>query len=53
VLEVFVGLVQAFVFTMLALVFFSMATIGHGDHHDDHGERDHGGHGEVAHAPAH
>jgi F-type H+-transporting ATPase subunit a len=39
VLEVFVGAVQAFVFTMLALVFFSMATVGHGDHHDEHAEQ--------------
>ncbi|HXF62486.1 MAG TPA: F0F1 ATP synthase subunit A [Caldilineaceae bacterium] len=42
ILEVFVGLVQALVFMMLALVFFSMATISHG--HNDHGE--HHGHGE-------
>lgn len=34
--EVFVGFVQAFVFMMLALVFFNMATISHG--HDDHGD---------------
>lgn len=33
ILEVFVGFVQALVFTMLALVFFSMATMGHGDAH--------------------
>lgn len=32
-LEVFVGLVQAFVFAMLALVFFTEATISHADHH--------------------
>ncbi len=34
-LEVFVGFMQAFVFLMLALVFFNLATIGHGgeDHH--------------------
>ncbi len=37
-LEVFVGFVQALVFMMLALVFFSMATISHGgDHGSDHG----------------
>ena len=36
-LELFVGFVQALVFTMLALVFFSMATMGHGDH-GDHAE---------------
>lgn len=34
VLEIFVGFVQALVFMMLALVFFTMATIGHG--HDEH-----------------
>jgi F-type H+-transporting ATPase subunit a len=34
--EIFVGFVQAFVFMMLALVFFTMATISHG--HDDHGD---------------
>lgn len=39
VLEAFVGFVQAFVFCMLALVFFSMATQGHGD--DGHHEESH------------
>lgn len=34
VLEIFVGFVQALVFMMLALVFFTMATISHG--HDEH-----------------
>jgi F-type H+-transporting ATPase subunit a len=36
VLEVGVGAIQAFVFMMLALVFFTMATISHGheQHHD-------------------
>jgi F-type H+-transporting ATPase subunit a len=33
-LEILVGFVQALVFMMLALVFFSMATMSHG--HDDH-----------------
>jgi len=32
-LEILVGAVQALVFMMLALVFFSMATISHGDEH--------------------
>lgn len=41
--EVFVGFVQAFVFMMLALVFFTMATISHS--HDDHGH----GEGHAAH----
>lgn len=45
ILEVFVGLVQALVFMMLALVFFSMATISHG--HDDHDEH-HGHEGQQA-----
>jgi len=36
ILEAFVGFVQALVFTMLALVFFSMATVGH--HDDSHAE---------------
>lgn len=31
-LEIFVGFVQALVFTMLSLVFINMATIGHDDH---------------------
>ncbi len=38
-LEVLVGAVQALVFAMLSLVFFTMATISHG--HDDHGEAHH------------
>jgi F-type H+-transporting ATPase subunit a len=37
-LETFVGFVQALVFTMLALVFFSMATVGHHDHEESHAE---------------
>lgn len=42
-LEIFVGVIQALVFMMLALVFFTMATISHG--HEEHG---HDGHGHVA-----
>lgn len=38
ILETFVGFVQALVFTMLALVFFSMATVGHHDHEEGHAE---------------
>ena len=30
-LELFVGVIQAFIFAMLTLVFATMATIGHGD----------------------
>lgn len=32
-LEIFVGLIQAFVFAMLTLVFFSVGVISHDDHH--------------------
>ena len=32
-LELFVGFIQALVFSMLSLVFFNMATIGHGEEH--------------------
>jgi F-type H+-transporting ATPase subunit a len=35
-LEVFVGFVQALVFMMLALVFFQMASVGHGGHDEHH-----------------
>jgi F-type H+-transporting ATPase subunit a len=35
-LELFVGFIQALVFMMLAVVFFSTAVISHGDHGDDH-----------------
>ncbi|MBD3279368.1 MAG: F0F1 ATP synthase subunit A [Candidatus Pacebacteria bacterium] len=31
-LEIFVGFIQALVFSLLSLVFFNMATIGHDDH---------------------
>lgn len=31
-LEIFVGFIQALVFAMLSLVFFNMATLGHGEH---------------------
>lgn len=37
-LELFVGFIQALVFMMLAVVFFSTAVVSHGDHGDDHGE---------------
>jgi len=35
-LELFVGLMQAFVFAMLTLVFMSMATVGHGSGSEEH-----------------
>lgn len=43
-LEIFVGIIQAYVFAMLALVFMSQATVSH--HGDDHAEH-------AAAAPAH
>lgn len=43
-LEIFVGAIQAYVFSMLALVFMAQATVSH--HGDDHG--DHAEHGEAA-----
>jgi F-type H+-transporting ATPase subunit a len=43
-LELFIGLIQAFVFAMLTLVFASMAVSGHDDHN---------GHGEEQGAPGH
>lgn len=45
-LELFVGLIQAFVFSMLTLVFGVMAVSGHGDHEE------HGG-GNEEHSAAH
>ena len=40
-LELFVGFVQAFIFSMLTLVFLTMATIGHGEHHEEAAEHGH------------
>jgi len=37
-LELFVGLIQGFVFAMLTLVFGVMAVSGHGDHEEHHAE---------------
>jgi F-type H+-transporting ATPase subunit a len=37
-LELFVGFIQALVFMMLTVVFFSTAVISHGDHGGEHGE---------------
>jgi F-type H+-transporting ATPase subunit a len=38
ILEFFVGLIQAFVFGMLTMVFMSQATHGHGGGHEEHVE---------------
>lgn len=42
-LEIFVGVIQALVFMMLTLVFFTMATISHGheEHEGSHGHHEH------------
>lgn len=48
-LELFVGFVQAYIFTMLSSLFIgAMVT-----HHGDHEEHAHGGHGHGEHAPGH
>jgi F-type H+-transporting ATPase subunit a len=36
ILELFVGMIQALVFGILTLVFMSMATMGHGQHGEEH-----------------
>jgi F0F1-type ATP synthase membrane subunit a len=46
-LELFVGFIQAAVFSLLVLVFGSMATEGHGEHDEEHGPGD--GHGATPH----
>ncbi len=45
-LEILVGVIQATVFSMLVLVFLTVATEGHAAHEEEHGE----GHEEKAHA---
>jgi F-type H+-transporting ATPase subunit a len=35
-LEVFFGLIQALLFSLLTLIYISVAAAGHGDHHDEH-----------------
>lgn len=55
-LEIFVGLVQGFVFAMLTTVFGVMAVSAHGDHEehgDGHGHGKGGHHEPGAHSPAH
>jgi F-type H+-transporting ATPase subunit a len=49
-LELFVGLIQAFVFAMLTLVFAVMAVTGHGDHEEHHEEHQSGAEHGGAHA---
>lgn len=51
-LELFVGLIQGFVFAMLTLVFGVMAVTGHGDHDDEHGHDEARGQGTAVHGAA-
>lgn len=44
-LEVFIGLIQALIFSLLAAVYFTIAAQDHSEH-----EEEHGGHKEMAHA---
>lgn len=52
-LELFVGMIQAFVFAMLTLVFGVTASAGHGEDHADeaHGPAASGAHGPEVHGP--
>jgi F-type H+-transporting ATPase subunit a len=49
-LELFVGLIQAFVFAMLTLVFGVMAVSSHGDHEEHPGDEHHAAEAGGAHA---
>ncbi|MEX1022685.1 MAG: F0F1 ATP synthase subunit A [Dehalococcoidia bacterium] len=49
-LELFVGLIQAFVFAMLTTVFAVTAVTHHGDEHHDEAHEEHGAH-DADHAP--
>ena len=50
-LETFVGVIQAFVFAMLTLVFAVLAVSSHDDHGDEHDEHEEASHGAAV--PAH
>ena len=46
-LEVIVGIIQAFIFAMLTVVYFTIASQDHDEHHEeDHHRVEHGDHGE-------
>jgi len=38
IFEVFFGIIQAYVFSLLALVFLGQAVAGHGGHEEEHAE---------------
>ena len=46
-LEIFVGLIQAFIFSLLTLVYFTIAATDHDEHEEEH---EHGHKSKVAHA---
>jgi len=46
-LEVFIGLIQALIFSLLATVYFTIAAEDHGEHEEDHGHKE--SHKELAH----
>ncbi len=55
-LELFVGIIQAFVFSMLTVVFGVTASMGHGEEHHEEGHADEAaqvGHGTAQPQPAH
>jgi F-type H+-transporting ATPase subunit a len=52
-LEVFVGLIQAFVFAMLTLVFGVLAVSSHEGHGEDHGSEEYAGGAHAEAVPAH
>ena len=47
-LEVIVGIIQAFIFSMLTVVYFTIASQDHDEHHEEehHHSVEHGDHGE-------
>ena len=54
VMELFVGFIQAFVFTMLIIVYLTLATADHSDstaHHDEGHNQDHSSVGNTEHEP--
>ena len=46
-----IGVIQAFIFALLTVLYFAMAGQGHGDEHDEHDEHDHADSEETAPVP--
>jgi len=40
--DMFIGLIQAFIFALLTILYFGMAASGHGGHDEDHADSTHG-----------